>query len=330
MLYCPDLVQYNYLNISHAMNIFKRLAARVSPAWAFDGLLHAIKDHNEQEMLRYLPLCAPDHRTEALHFCIHHFHGDMFEKLFSRVPITKQTLALAADKAAIGQLVFLEQILPAVGEEGKMHVLRMLIRQVDDGFVQATDKWKPSFDLLMSHGIERNCVLEEAVKLNNGAVFEYLFDDTTTNDCGRLTPHLDIYQDKRIVDILISYASRSEIEHLLEQSAWIGYTQYIRQLMPLCDDHSRALAKVIAGSAQTYSKNIPLFEQHAQLLYPKSDPAKTLEHLYTDHEEFMDNSQSFDNIFLKDLYERIEISQQREMLLNVVGDHTVAAPRRKM
>lgn len=331
MLYFTDLVQYYYLStVFKDMNIFKRLAARISSAWAFDGLIQAIKDHNEREISWYLPLCSASDKTEALNFCIQDFQVNMFEKLFSRVQSTQQTLNLAAHNAAMGHLGFFEQILPAIGEEDKVQALQSLIRWADDSFVQATNRWKPSFDLFMKHGIDQNCILEEAVKLNNGAVFEYLFDNTQPNNYENLTFHFDLYQDKRIVDALIPYASPTKIEHLLDQAAWIGHTQYIRQLASVCDDHSRALAKVIAGSAQTYSKDLHIFEQHAQLLYPKSDPVKTLEHLYTDHEDFMDSTQSFDNILLKELHENIEVSHQRAVLSNAVGESTVVAPRRKM
>lgn len=331
MLYFSNLVQYNQLiGFFKFMNIFKRLAARVSPAWAFDGLIHAIDDHNQREISWYLPLCAPQNQTEALNYCIAEYNTHMFELLFPRVPSTLQTLNLAARQAAMGHLVFLKQILPAVSEDNKINALRSLIRWVDDSFVKVESKWKPSIDLFLSYGIDRNCVLEEAVKLNSAPVFEYLFDTTQTHNYGHLTCHLDFYQDKCIVDPLIPYASSFEIEHLLSQASWVGHGQYIRQLSSLCDDHSLALAQVIAGSAQTYSKDLHVYQQHAQLLYLKSDLVKTLEYLYTDHEEFMDDPKSFDNILLKDLHENIEISRQRSVLENAVGESTAAAPRRKM
>ena len=312
------------------MNIFKHLAARVSPAWAFDGLIQAIVDHNQREISWYLPLCSPHDQTESLNYCISEYNTHMFELLFPRVPSTLQTLNLAARQAAMGHLVFLEHILPAVSDDHKMHALRSLIRWVDDSFVKVESKWKPSINLFLSHGIDCNCVLEEAVKLNSAHVFEYLFDPTQTHNYENLTRHLDFYQDKCIVDTLIPYAAPFEIEHLLSQASWVGHGQYIRQLSSLCDDHSRALAQVIAGSAQTYSKDLHAYQQHAQMLYPKSNLNKTLECLYTDHEEFMENPQSFYNILLKDLHENIEVSRQRAVLENAVGESTAAAPRRKM
>lgn len=312
------------------MNIFKRFAARISPAWAFEGLIQAVENHNQREISWYLPLCSTENQTEILNYCITEYKTHMFETLFPHVPSTLHTLNLAARQAAMGHLVFLEQILPAVVDDNKMHALRSLIRWIDDSFVKVKSKWKPSVDLFLSHGIDRNCVLEEAVKLNSAHVFEYLFDNTQTNNYGHLTCHLDFYQDKCIVDALIPYASPIEIEHLLNQAAWIGHSEYIRQLASLCDNHTRALAKVIAGSAQVSSKDLPLFEQNAQLLYAKSDLPKTLEYLYEDHEDFMDDWKCFDNVLLKHLYERIETSQQRAVLLNAVGESTAAAPRRKM
>lgn len=310
------------------MNIFKRLAARISPTLAFDGLIKAIEQSNTRAISWFLPLCSSTHKTEALNFCVKELHIDTFTDLFPHVQITRQTLNLAAYRAAMGNLKFFEQILPTVSTDDKMHALRSLIRWIDDASVNRADKWRPSFDLMNTYGVDRNCMLEEAVKLNNGVVFEYLF--TNDNACGNLTGHLDFYQDKRIVDTLIPYASPSEIEHLLNQAAWIGNPAYIRQLASLCDDHSRALAKVIAGSAQIAPKDVPLCQQNAEILYPRSTPSKTLEYLYTDHEDFMDDLSSFDNILLKDLHERIEISQQRAVLLNAVGENTASAPRRKM
>lgn len=331
MLYFSNLVQYTQLiGFFKFMDIFKRLAARISPVWAFEGLIQAIEDHNQREISWHLPLCSPQDQAEALNHCIKEYNTHMFELLFPRVPSTQNTLDLAAYQASIGQLMFLEHILPAVVDDHKMHALRSLIRWIDDSFVKAQKKWKPSIDLFLNHGIDRNCVLKEAVKLNSANVFEYLFDTTQIHNYGHLTCHLDFYQDKCIVDALIPYASPSEIEHLLNQAAWIGHSEYIGQLASLCDDHSRALAKVIAGSVQFSSKELPFFEQNAQLLYPQSNLNKTLEYLYADHEEFMDNPQSFDNILLKDLHERIETSQQRAVLENAVGESTAAAPRRKM
>ena len=310
------------------MNIFKRLAARISPTLAFNGLIKAIEQSNTRAISWFLPLCSSKHQTEALNFCVREFHTDMFTHIFPHVQSTRQTLNLAANKAAMGHLEFFEQILPTVSMDEKMHALRSLIRWIDDAGVSLADKWQPIFALLNAHGVDRNCMLEEAVKLNNWAVFEHLFSHG--NCCGNLTRHLNFYQDKRIVDTLIPHASPTEIEDLLNQAAWIGNGAYIRQLASLCDDHSRALAKVIAGSAQISPKDVPLCQQNAEILYPRSTPSKTLEYLYTDHEEFMDDLNCFDNILLKDLHERIEILQQRAVLLNAVGENTASAPRRKM
>lgn len=331
MLYFFNLVQCNsLLGFFNSMNIFKRLAARISPDWAFDGLIQAIEDQNRREISWYLPLCSTKGQTEALNFCIQENNSGMFELLFPRAPSTLQTLNLATEKAAKGHLGFLEQILPAVEQNNKMYALRSLIRWADDSFVYAKNRWKPSIDLLMQHGVDRNCILKETMKLNSGTVFEYLFDNAPSNNYENLMSHLNFHQDKRIVDSLIPYASPTEIELLLEQAAWIGHTEYIRKFSSLCDNHSRALAKVIAGSAQVSSKDIHLFEKNAELLYPKSNLSKTLEHLYEDHEEFMDDGKCFTNVLVKKLFDNIEISQQRETLLNAVGESSVSAPRRKM
>lgn len=316
------------------MNIFKRTVARLSPLWARDALAEALQRKNLADVSYYLPHCSPLIQLQALHRSISNGDLSVFYAILPHVSPNNFTFQTAAAQSlTVGTRdgrQYLEALLPQATIEHKIAALETLISRVDT-VQELHGPWRDSIELLVRHGVSPEDVCQRALQRNNTAVFVHFFDQLSDTQKTALVDHLTMTKQDQIVEALLPYITPDLATKFLPMAVYRGAFQHFKKLADLCTDHSQALACAIVRFSSVNYYDQELYRKYADMLYPNSDPQKTLEWLYEDHEEFMEHQRSFSNPLLKELHENIAAWNQRSVLAKAVeSEPGVGSIRRKM
>lgn len=297
-------------------------------------LAEALQRKNLADVSYYLPHCSPLIQLQALHRSISNGDLSVFYAILPHVSPNNFTFQTAAAQSltvgARDGCTYLETLLPQATKEHKTAALETLISQVD-AVQELHGPGKHSIELLVRHGVPPEDVCRCALQQNNAAVFVHFLEHLSDTKKSALVGHLTMTKYDQIVESLLPYITPDLATKFLPEAVYRGAFQHFHQLAALCPDHSQALARAIVrfSSVNFYDQN--LYRKYADMLYPNSDPQKTLEWLYEDHEDFMESQRSFSNPLLKELHETIAVSNQRAVLAKAVDSTPqTSSIRRKM